>query len=226
MTENKTPGDLAAPPRVPARGPGPDDEVPAGAPAAVGDAPPIGPEALKAFAHPLRMAMYRYLTAHGSGTASALARHTGESTGQTSYHLRQLERHGLIEDDPERAGSGRERWWRPTGFSLDPRTFDDPAVRLAADVALRALVDERSELLLGWFDRAQRSSVDPWVDASMHNVATGDLTVDELANLRERLGEVLDDAFAAAKARKAADGPAGRRRVRAYVDAFPLDVTD
>src|SRR4051812_20780489 len=64
--------------------------------------PPLGAEAIKAFAHPLRTAMYQYLSAHGSATASQLARQFVENTGATSYHLRQLEKHGLIEDDPDR----------------------------------------------------------------------------------------------------------------------------
>ena len=189
---------------------------------------PIGPEALKAFAHPLRIAMYRYLTAHGSATASMLARHTGESTGQTSYHLRQLERHHLIEDDPDRAGSGRERWWRPTGFSLDPRTMGDPAARLAADVALRALVEERSELMLRWLASAMSGAADTdtWVDASTHTVATGDLTREELAALGERLAAMIDETLDEAKRRSADGDGEGRRRVRIYLDAFPLDLDD
>ena len=40
----------------------------------------IGPEELKALAHPLRMAMYDYLSEHGSATASQLGRHLGESS--------------------------------------------------------------------------------------------------------------------------------------------------
>lgn len=186
----------------------------------------IGPEALKAFAHPLRMAMYRYLTAHGSATASQLARHTGESTGQTSYHLRQLHRHGLIEDDPERSGSGRERWWRAAGFSLDPRTFDDPAAKLAASVAVQALVQERSELLLRWFAAVEDEAAAPWVDASAHNVATGELTREELHDLGERLSALVDAALDEGKRRKAAGETAGRRRVRIYLDAFPLELDD
>lgn len=71
----------------------------------------IGPEELKALAHPLRMAMYDYLSEHGSATASQLGRHLGESSGQTSYHLRQLEKHGFVVEDSAR-GNGRDRWWR------------------------------------------------------------------------------------------------------------------
>ena len=46
---------------------------------------PLTPEALKAFAHPLRMALYAELAQRGPATASQLARALGESSGQTSY---------------------------------------------------------------------------------------------------------------------------------------------
>jgi hypothetical protein len=35
----------------------------------------------------------------------------GETSGATSYHLRVLAKHGLIEEDVGR-GNGRDRWWR------------------------------------------------------------------------------------------------------------------
>jgi DNA-binding transcriptional ArsR family regulator len=39
-----------------------------------------------------------------------LAQRVGESSGATSYHLRQLARHGFIEE--EQRDGRRERWWR------------------------------------------------------------------------------------------------------------------
>ncbi len=68
-------------------------------------------ETLKAVAHPLRVVLLGALRAHGPATASELARRTGESSGSTSYHLRQLERYGFVRDDDEQP-SGRERRWR------------------------------------------------------------------------------------------------------------------
>ncbi|RFU87109.1 ArsR family transcriptional regulator [Streptomyces triticagri] len=69
------------------------------------------PEALKALAHPLRLRILRHLGVRGPATSTTLAADLGENTGTLSYHLRMLERGGLIEDIPERSG-GRERWWR------------------------------------------------------------------------------------------------------------------
>ncbi len=65
---------------------------------------------LKAIAHPLRMKMLGSLRADGPATASELGRRFGESSGSTSYHLRQLERFGFIEEDATQP-SARERRW-------------------------------------------------------------------------------------------------------------------
>jgi hypothetical protein len=55
--------------------------------------------------------MLGMLRTDGPATATTLAVRLGLNTGATSYHLRQLERHGFVVDDPER-GNGRDRWWR------------------------------------------------------------------------------------------------------------------
>jgi DNA-binding transcriptional ArsR family regulator len=57
---------------------------------------------LKALAHPLRVDMFDRLAMLGPATASQLAEALGESSGATSYHLRQLARHGFIEEDTDR----------------------------------------------------------------------------------------------------------------------------
>lgn len=72
--------------------------------------------AFKALAHPLRMHMFHRLE-KGPATATMLAEELNESTGSTSYHLRQLARHGLIEQDPDR-GTARERWWKVVGGGM------------------------------------------------------------------------------------------------------------
>src|SRR3954447_14783318 len=82
--------------------------------------------ALKALAHPLRVQILRTLEVRGQESVTGLAQELGETTGAVSYHLRQLARHGLVEegdvdesDDaaPEesvarRAVGRRRRLWR------------------------------------------------------------------------------------------------------------------
>lgn len=66
---------------------------------------------LKAIAHPLRVRLLGALRLDGPATASELARTFSESSGSTSYHLRQLERFGFVEEDPDQPNA-RDRRWR------------------------------------------------------------------------------------------------------------------
>ena len=71
---------------------------------------PTDAAAVRALAHPLRLQLLDLLRFEGPSTATLLGRQVGESSGSTSYHLRQLARYGFIEEAPGRGG--RERWWR------------------------------------------------------------------------------------------------------------------
>ena len=51
------------------------------------------------------MELLSVLRQRGPATASMLAERLGESSGATSYHLRQLAAHGFVEDAPELAGA-------------------------------------------------------------------------------------------------------------------------
>lgn len=184
--------------------------------------PAIDAAAMKAFAHPLRMAMYSYLSDHGSATATMLAKHTGESTGQTSYHLRQLERHGFVTDDPTR-GTGRERWWKSLGFSMQGLELArDPGTRPAVQTVLRNQVQQQAAALADWYQRAE--SEDPqWAQASRDNSATMALTLEETEALLDELMTTLGEYADRTKARlEAGEEPDDTRRIRVYLSAFPL----
>jgi DNA-binding transcriptional ArsR family regulator len=60
--------------------------------------------------HPVRAALLELIGRKGVVTATDAARQLGGSTGLYSFHLRQLARHGLIEEAP--APRGRVRPWR------------------------------------------------------------------------------------------------------------------
>ena len=74
------------------------------------DASDLDPRRLRALAHPLRIQLLSLLRKDGPATATLLAKRLGESSGATSYHLRQLAAYAFVEDDPERSKAGRERW--------------------------------------------------------------------------------------------------------------------
>jgi DNA-binding MarR family transcriptional regulator len=78
------------------------------------------PGRLKALSHSLRRRILRQLSTGGPATSTTIGEALGANTGTTSYHLRQLEKYGFIEEIPERS-TGRERWWRRTASHRDLR---------------------------------------------------------------------------------------------------------
>lgn len=114
----------------------------------------LDPRSLRGLAHPLRMRLLGALREYGPATASQLADRLGESSGATSYHLRQLAAHGFVEDDPER-GKGRERWWKSAhrGHRMGSDKFlahPDPAVRGAVNTVLHEVATTHTEHMSTW----------------------------------------------------------------------------
>jgi DNA-binding MarR family transcriptional regulator len=126
------------------------------------------PGRLKALSHPLRRRILDRLRAHGPATSTTIGEALGANTGTTSYHLRQLEKYGFIEEIPERS-TGRERWWRRTETARDLRTpplealapEDRPVLREmlrlshAEDVELLGLLPEAYERDRAWALRSR-----------------------------------------------------------------------
>ncbi|WP_199224495.1 winged helix-turn-helix domain-containing protein [Serinibacter arcticus] len=176
-------------------------------------------DSLKAFAHPLRMQLYSQLQNGGPATASQLGRALGESSGQTSYHLRQLERHGFVEDDPAHSG-GRERWWRAVGFNMDSlELLRDPATAGSAQVVLQQTVSERAGALTAWVNALD---LDDPVWTGMLSSSTVSLTAEEFEEITGALMAMLEERLEPMRGRTLDETPEGTRRVRFHVDAFPL----
>lgn len=110
-----------------------------------------GAESLRALAHPVRLRVLGMLRSEGPATATSLAARLGLNSGATSYHLRQLARHGFIEDDVDgvHAGSRRERWWRAahrsTGYGEVEADEADEAARDAVGAFLQAVAVVQAE---------------------------------------------------------------------------------
>lgn len=179
--------------------------------------PELDTAAMKAFAHPLRMRIFQELHNRGPATATQLAERLGENTAQTSYHLRQLARHGIVAEDTS-LGKGRERWWRAAGFSVQRAGARAPAGR----VLLSSMVQERARVLQSWLE--DETLPEEWVQASLEQSTTVILTVDELAALNREVQQVIERHAAAGAGREAElnAGSSELRRIRVYYDGFPL----
>jgi DNA-binding transcriptional ArsR family regulator len=124
--------------------------------------------ALKGLAHPLRVAIIDVLSAYGAATASSLAERLGESSGATSYHLRQLEKHGFVREDTTR-GSGRERWWErvPRPISLNATEFGSAgADREASDLVMAEWQRNRQKRLAAFLAHGFETVGKEWIEAS------------------------------------------------------------
>jgi DNA-binding transcriptional ArsR family regulator len=110
----------------------------------------LDPTTLRGLAHPLRVRILGLLREYGPQTATTLAERLGQSTGATSYHLRQLAAYGFVVDDPSR-NVGRERWWRAAHWrtSLDEESGVDPADAEGYLRAVAAQYHERVDRFLG-----------------------------------------------------------------------------
>ncbi|HEY3007834.1 MAG TPA: helix-turn-helix domain-containing protein [Micromonosporaceae bacterium] len=103
----------------------------------------LDPTSLRGLAHPLRVRLLGVLREHGPATATQLAERLGQSSGATSYHLRQLAAHGFIVEETGR-GVGRERWWRAAHRTT---TLEDPGPQGWADAEtyMRAVATQYAE---------------------------------------------------------------------------------
>src|SRR6476469_4307603 len=72
------------------------------------------PKLLRAIAHPLRNRILTELEASGSLRAADIARVLDVPANQASFHLRQLAKYGLVEEDVAAARDKRDRVWRTT----------------------------------------------------------------------------------------------------------------
>src|SRR3954466_9979142 len=99
------------------------------------------PKILRAIAHPVRNRILTELTATGSMRAADLARELDIPANQASFHLRQLAKYGLVEEDPDAARDKRDRVWKltsPGGLQIDLKDLEQsPEGRAAATVFRR-----------------------------------------------------------------------------------------
>lgn len=183
----------------------------------------IDATSLHGLAHPLRVQLWEALLTYGSATATQLARRLGESSGATSYHLRQLERHGFVEEDVER-GSGRDRWWRADQRDTHLRRRDlraDPATREAANLVVGEWNRTRVARLQAWMASSDEWPTE-WREAALGSTSHLRLGVDELAALSAELEEVLNRWAAAVGDRTGDD----LTSVEVQVNTFPIAGTD
>jgi DNA-binding MarR family transcriptional regulator len=127
--------------------------------------------------------MLGILRAFGPATSTMLAERLGQSTGATSYHLRQLAAHGFVSEDEGR-GTARERWWKAAHTGT---TFDSDLAEVApedSEAYIRAIAATYAETVDRWLNEA--STLDKsWRDVSTLSDWHLVLTKDEAHELHD-----------------------------------------
>ncbi|MFG3406068.1 ArsR/SmtB family transcription factor [Streptomyces sp. NPDC048142] len=174
---------------------------------------------LRAIAHPLRIRLLKALREFGPATASKLGERLGESSGATSYHLRQLAESGMVEDAPE-LGKGRERWWRAvhdgsTVESTDFRTHADPEVRGAINFLLHETATSHAQELNTWL-----GTMDDWPEVWQRSWDMSDfklrLTPELALELSRKVHELMESYLGVVP-----EDTEGSAVVRTHLHTFP-----
>jgi DNA-binding transcriptional ArsR family regulator len=149
--------------------------------------------ALKGLAHPLRVELLETLSAYGPATASSLAERLGESSGATSYHLRQLEKHGFVRDDATR-GTARERWWErvPQSIDVEVERGTDPAQRAASEMVIGEWQRSRERRMRDFLAHGVDDLGEEWMKASTVSTTNLPLTAQQSGELVKELSAVVD----------------------------------
>lgn len=181
---------------------------------------------LKALAHPLRAQLYRLLIIARTATASQLAEQVDEAVSLVSYHLRKLAEHGLIEEAEARSADGRERWWQPAseGVSIHDEDFRDAPEKAAAHTAAsRLFFEQRADMYRRHLDERAHWS-EAWTAASDSSEWLLKLTADELAELRQRMNDLVRTYEERGRAAVAAGDTEGRENVAVHTYGFPFRI--
>jgi DNA-binding transcriptional ArsR family regulator len=174
------------------------------------------PTALRALAHPLRLALLDRLMSFGEQTAAQCAKAVGSTASNCSYHLRALARVGLVE--PGSSGDRRERPWRATSTGLEFGPAD-PSSSPAAAGAARALEElslTRDEELTRQARRRHEQQPADWREAEAFNSYALKLTASELWQLVDQIDRLVRPFIALTRAQAPGDADVASLRLLAF----------
>jgi DNA-binding transcriptional ArsR family regulator len=148
------------------------------------------PRAIKALAHPARLAVIDELFAGRQLTATECAGNAGLSPSAMSYHLRALEKWGIVER-AEASSDGRERPWRAAGEGLTIASTEPRASAVAESAMVSRIIDRTRDDLLEWLAGDDREP-GGWRDITTMGGGARWMTNDEAEEFGEAFIELLD----------------------------------
>ncbi|MEV0622603.1 helix-turn-helix domain-containing protein [Nonomuraea sp. NPDC050404] len=179
------------------------------------------PVAMRAFAHPVRLALHELLMRSGATTAADAAREVGISQALASYHLRQLARYGFVEQAEAR--DERERPWRATTLSQEwSNTESDPEFSAARGLLEQVIIERALAQLAEWRERRAQEP-EEWRGYGGVGNSYLYVTPDELTELENAIGRLMEPLMA--RITDPSERPEGARPVLSAHLLVPLPVT-
>jgi DNA-binding transcriptional ArsR family regulator len=173
------------------------------------------PRAMRALAHPARLAMLELLYAKGTANATEAARELGGSPQAAAYHLRALAKWGLV--GRAESSDGRETRWELTARSISFETVDDsPQFRSAARALERRVLERDQRAMEEWL-AAEQDEPPEWRKAATTNSGTAYLTPEEL----EEFADEVRKLWRKYERLDVAERPEGSRRIHVAFRAIP-----
>ena len=165
--------------------------------------------------------MFDRLAMFGPATASQLAEALGESSGATSYHLRQLSRHGFIEEDDSRGTrESATGAWFLGGVTMNPTDFEEGSAEFEAGALVaRQMIEQRARHVDAFLRRGAAEFGAEWLSSSAFMSARSMMTADELRAANYEIAAAIDAVLERYRDR---DPVAGARAIAIHFNAFPI----
>ncbi len=176
------------------------------------------PRAIRALAHPMRIALLEAIMREGSLTATRAAELLDDSPGNMSWHLQTLAKYGYIEEAG--GGRGRSRPWRIVDVTYSFESVAGDTEQAAAAEALEATLHQNiDQNLRAWWSRRSSYS-EAWRRAAFSTFDATYLTAEEMQQLSDDISELLKpfNGRSADKSRR----PEGSEPVQFVALAHPL----
>lgn len=152
------------------------------------------PRAMRALANPLRLRLLGLLRRDGPHSVGELSGLADAAPGSVSYHLSTLEEFGFVEQAPELARDGRERWWRATSemTTFEPSDMlGDPETAVAGRIMRQTFLQGHLTEQLAYLD-AEPALPREWVLGATAGDTISFLTPDELRELSDEVNALAE----------------------------------
>jgi hypothetical protein len=148
------------------------------------------PKVMRALTHPVRLGLLEVLATQGPLTATEAGEIIGESPTTCSFHFRQLEKYGFVEEAG--TGPGRQRHWKIAhGGMRFSDTGDDPEANIAAR-SLSRLVTDRAIARMQTYEDTKANYTKEWQQAAETTESVLFVTPDELKELNADIRAILE----------------------------------